>query len=43
MEVKEEARTFPGTVVMQEHFGQVSGACQMSSQLKYAFSCGLGV
>jgi len=43
MEVKEEARTLPGTVEMQEHFGQVSGACQVSSRLRYAFSCGLGV
>jgi hypothetical protein len=36
MEVKEEVRTFPGTVVMQGHFGPVSGAYQVYSRLRYA-------
>jgi hypothetical protein len=40
---KGEGGTFPGTVVMQEHFGPVSGAYQVSSRLRYAFSCGLEV
>ena len=34
MEVKEEVRPFPGTVVMQGHFGPVSGAGVLSTKVR---------
>ena len=43
MEVKEEVRALLGPVAMQGQLGQVLGARQVSSQLRYASSCGLEV